>query len=161
MCLCDVKHIRTIPIKTITLVLKVLTYIIPSISTHPIGLAVILTIMSVSTFTTAVILYVLLNVVIWYILYLWGTCRHEKITFGKTISLKLDVCCIVFFGCDKLTSNDIAWSHVRVQIFNWPINEEPTTIKNENMPRNWTSHPFYAWGRQIKHLFLLSTFPNL
>lgn len=46
-------------IKTITPVLKVLTYIniITSITTHPIRLAAILTIMSVLTFKTAVTLY--------------------------------------------------------------------------------------------------------
>ena len=41
-----------------TSVLKVSTDIIASFAAHPIGLAAILVIMSVSTFTTAVILYV-------------------------------------------------------------------------------------------------------
>jgi hypothetical protein len=45
--------------KTITSVLKVSTYIITSITTRPIVLAVILAIMSVSTFKTDVILYLM------------------------------------------------------------------------------------------------------
>jgi hypothetical protein len=53
----DVKHIITLSIKATTSVLKVLTYIITSITTHPIRLAVILAIMSVSTFNSDVILY--------------------------------------------------------------------------------------------------------
>jgi len=47
---CDVKHIMTLPIKRITSVLKVLTYIITNIKAHPIRLSVIIVIMSVSTF---------------------------------------------------------------------------------------------------------------
>jgi len=53
---CDVKHIIMSPIKTITLVLKVSTYIITSITAHPIRLAEILVTMYVSTFKTAVII---------------------------------------------------------------------------------------------------------
>ena len=45
---CDVKHIMTLPIKRITSVLKVLTYIITNIKAHPVGLSVIIVIMSVS-----------------------------------------------------------------------------------------------------------------
>ena len=52
---CDIKHFMTLPIKTITSVQKVTTYIITSIAAHLIGLAVI---MSVSTFKTTVILYI-------------------------------------------------------------------------------------------------------
>lgn len=51
-------HIMTIQIKTITAVLKDLTYIITSISAFTIRLAVILEMMSVSTFITTVILYI-------------------------------------------------------------------------------------------------------
>jgi hypothetical protein len=53
----DVKHIMTSPIKTLTSVLK--TDIITSITALHIRLTEILEIMSVSTFKTAVILYVL------------------------------------------------------------------------------------------------------
>jgi len=53
----DVKHIMTSQIKTITSVLKALTYIITNIPARPIGLAEILAIMSVSTFKIAIILY--------------------------------------------------------------------------------------------------------
>ena len=53
----DVKHMMTSPIKTITSVLKVSIDITTSITVHPIGLAAILAIMSVSTSKTAVILY--------------------------------------------------------------------------------------------------------
>ena len=68
-CECDVKHILMSPIKTIKnnnnnnnqyrlmAVLKISTYIITSITAHPVGLAAILAIMSVSTFKTAIILY--------------------------------------------------------------------------------------------------------
>jgi hypothetical protein len=45
------------PLLTITSVLKISTYIITSITAHPVRLAVILAIMSVSTFKTAAILY--------------------------------------------------------------------------------------------------------
>ena len=55
---CDVKHISTSLIKTITPVLKILTYIITSIAAHPVGFAEIVVLMSVSTFKTAVILYI-------------------------------------------------------------------------------------------------------
>ena len=48
----------TLPMLIVS-VLKVLTYIINSITGHPIGLAEILAIMSVSTFITAIILYYL------------------------------------------------------------------------------------------------------
>ena len=56
-CPCDVKHILFL-IKTITSVLNSWTYmyIIISITAHPIRLAVILTIMSISTVIAAVIL---------------------------------------------------------------------------------------------------------
>jgi len=64
---CDIKHIKTLPIKTIMSVLKVLiktmsvlkvmTYIIIIIAACPIVLAIILVIMSVSTYKIAVILY--------------------------------------------------------------------------------------------------------
>jgi len=53
---CDVKHIMTLLIKTITSVLKVSTHIITSLLACPVRLAAILAIMSVSTFKTAVIL---------------------------------------------------------------------------------------------------------
>ena len=51
---CDVKHIITLLIKTITSALNVSTYIITSVTAC--GLAAILAIMSVSTFKTDVIL---------------------------------------------------------------------------------------------------------
>jgi hypothetical protein len=51
---CDVKHIMMLQIKTIMWVLEVSTYIIISIIARPIILTVILVIMSVSTFKTAV-----------------------------------------------------------------------------------------------------------
>ena len=54
---CDNKNITTLPTKTIMLVLNVLIYIITSITAHPIRLTVILAILSVSTFITAIILY--------------------------------------------------------------------------------------------------------
>ena len=54
---CNVKHILTSPIKTVTPVLKILTYIITSITAGPVELAAILAIMSVSTLKTAIILY--------------------------------------------------------------------------------------------------------
>jgi hypothetical protein len=53
----DVKHIITLSIKATTSVLKVLTYIITSITARPIRLTVILAIMSVSTFNSDIILY--------------------------------------------------------------------------------------------------------
>jgi len=48
----------TLPIKTITSVLNVLTDIITSITTHPIGVAAIPVIMSISTHKIVVILYI-------------------------------------------------------------------------------------------------------
>jgi hypothetical protein len=53
---CDVKHIVTSPIKTITSVLNVSTYIINNIAA--VGLAAILVIISVSTFKITIILYI-------------------------------------------------------------------------------------------------------
>jgi len=47
------------PIKTLTSVLNISTYINTRIKVHPVGPAVILVIMSVSTYVTAVILYIL------------------------------------------------------------------------------------------------------
>ena len=58
----DVDHIMTSPIKTITWILKASTDIITNIPARSIGLAKTLTIMSVSTFKIAVILYLLLHV---------------------------------------------------------------------------------------------------
>jgi hypothetical protein len=57
---CDIRHIitLTLPIKDITSVLKVSTYIITSISNCPISLDAILVIMSLLTLKTAFILYV-------------------------------------------------------------------------------------------------------
>ena len=55
ICQCDIKHILTLLIKIIRSVLKISTYII----TNVVRLAAILAIMSVSTFKTAVILYIL------------------------------------------------------------------------------------------------------
>ena len=54
----DVKHIMTLMAKIITSVLNVSTNIITSITVGLIRLAAILSIMSVSTFITAVFLYV-------------------------------------------------------------------------------------------------------
>ena len=53
----DGKHILASTIKTITPVLKILTYIITSITASPVGLAAILSIMSVSIVKTTVILH--------------------------------------------------------------------------------------------------------
>jgi hypothetical protein len=55
----DVRHIKTSQIKTIMSVLKTVMHIITNIPARPLGIAVILAIMSVSTFIFAVILYVL------------------------------------------------------------------------------------------------------
>ena len=55
---CNGKHIMTLSIKTITSLLKAFTYIMTGITGHPIRLTAILAIMSVSTFTTANILYI-------------------------------------------------------------------------------------------------------
>ena len=55
----DVKHVMTPPIKAITSVLKASTDIITNIPARAIRLAEILVIMSVSTFNTAVILYII------------------------------------------------------------------------------------------------------
>ena len=54
----EVKHIMMLPVKTMTLVLKVSTYITTSITARPIRLAAILVIMSISTLKWTVILYV-------------------------------------------------------------------------------------------------------
>jgi len=54
----DVKHIMMSPMKIITSVLKASTDIITNIPPHPIKLAEILMIMSVSTFKIAVILFI-------------------------------------------------------------------------------------------------------
>lgn len=54
--MCDVKHIMTLLIKTITSIFKVSSYIITSIASRHIGLAAII-VMSVSTFKSTVILY--------------------------------------------------------------------------------------------------------
>jgi hypothetical protein len=50
-------HFQCFTFKTITPVLKISTYIITSITAHPVELAAILAIMSVSTFKTAAILF--------------------------------------------------------------------------------------------------------
>ena len=57
ICQSNVKHIITSPIKTTWSVLKALTDIITNIPARPIELAEILTIMSVSIFKIAIILY--------------------------------------------------------------------------------------------------------
>lgn len=57
MCQCDIKHFMMYQIKTIISVLKVLIYVITCITAHPFRLAVFLVINYISTFTTAVILY--------------------------------------------------------------------------------------------------------
>jgi hypothetical protein len=62
ICQCDVKHIMTSSIKTITSDLKVSTLIFTSITARHAGLAGILVIMSFSTFITDVILYISPNV---------------------------------------------------------------------------------------------------
>jgi hypothetical protein len=63
----DIKSIKTSQMKKTTTVLKVLIYIITSIIAHPTRLTDILTIMSVSTFKTAVILYIC--IIFWQYLY--------------------------------------------------------------------------------------------
>jgi hypothetical protein len=57
ICQCDVKHVMKLLMNSITWVLKISTYIIISITGHPIRLAAILMILSVSIFITAVFLY--------------------------------------------------------------------------------------------------------
>ena len=77
----DIKHIVTSRIKTLTSVLKLSTDIITSITVRLIGLFAILVIMSVSTFKTAIILYIFL----WY-LRLWsgkGRFSHHSRFFNK------------------------------------------------------------------------------
>jgi len=64
ICQCDVKHILALPIKTITSVLKASTYIITSIEAHPIRLAAVLVIMSVSTYETTVIIFLVMSSII-------------------------------------------------------------------------------------------------
>jgi hypothetical protein len=60
----EVNNIMTLLIKTITSVVKILTYIITSISACPNRLTTIPVIMSVSTFSTADILDAFLKVVL-------------------------------------------------------------------------------------------------
>lgn len=55
---CNVKHIMILSINTVMAVLKDLNYIFTSITAHAIKLAVMLELMSVSTFRTEVILYI-------------------------------------------------------------------------------------------------------
>ena len=55
----DVNHIMPLQMKTMTTVLKILTSTISSITALLIGLTVILALMSVSTFKTDVIQYLL------------------------------------------------------------------------------------------------------
>jgi len=55
ICQCDVKFIMTLLTKTIMSVLNVIIYIIICVTARPIRLAVILVIMSVSTFKTDII----------------------------------------------------------------------------------------------------------
>ena len=55
---CDVKHILTLPIETITSVVNVSTYNIISIIVLSFGLATTPVTMSVSAFTAVVILYI-------------------------------------------------------------------------------------------------------
>ena len=58
---CDVIHIMTSLKKTIKSVVKISTYIITSITARNIGLPAILVIISVSTFITAVTLYIYIS----------------------------------------------------------------------------------------------------
>ena len=100
--LCDVKHIKTLPIKTNASVLKVLTYIIISITCHPMDLAAILSIMSISTFKLP-ILYI----------YIW-------LFFGIfSVLLFLSSVCIVFY----FTS----WNCV---VFNQTLGEKQEQSRN-------------------------------
>lgn len=71
---CDSKHIIVLLIKTIMWVLKVSTYIIPSIAACPIGLATVLMIMSVSTFKTAFTLYIFYFKITSFVVYLIFLC---------------------------------------------------------------------------------------
>ena len=57
---CDVKHM-TQPMKTITQDLNTSTYTVTNITTRPIGISIIQVIMSVSTFKTAIITYILIQ----------------------------------------------------------------------------------------------------
>ena len=76
---CDVKHIMTFPIKTITLVVKVSTYIITSMAPHPTILTAILVVMSVSTFKLDIILNIFLHK--WNIL-CWKITREASLSIG-------------------------------------------------------------------------------
>jgi uncharacterized protein YegL len=60
----NVNHIMPLQMKTMTTVLKILTSTISSITALLIGLAVILAIMSVSTFKTDVIQYLLKKIIL-------------------------------------------------------------------------------------------------
>ena len=64
ICQCDVRHIIMLLIKTATSLLKVSANINTSITALPIRLSEILVIMPVSTFKTAIILYILYMFVI-------------------------------------------------------------------------------------------------
>lgn len=71
---CEVKHVMTLPIKTITLVLNVLTYLI--------RLSAILVLVSVSTFKNGVILYVFQTYFTW-------SGPSINVVFNKSWSSKL------------------------------------------------------------------------
>ena len=69
---CDITLRRLIPKKTITPVFKISTYIISSMTARPIGLAVILAIMSVSTLKAAVIPYLFFHLRVLFIVVLYN-----------------------------------------------------------------------------------------
>ena len=106
---CDFKHILTSLIITTTPVLKISTYIITSITARPVRLSVILAIMSVSTFKTAVILYIVKLVLItWTILPLIspiiGQCdvKHIMTLPIKTVTSVLKVLTYIITHCHSL-----------------------------------------------------------
>ena len=84
---CDVIHIMMLPIKTITSVLKVMTYSITSITACRVGLAVIWAITSASTFKTAVIIYIL------------STTNHPKFCINECYIL----CILISMMCNVIT----------------------------------------------------------
>jgi hypothetical protein len=75
---CDVKHIMMLPIKTMTAVMNVLTYIITSVTALPTRLPVILAMISVPTFVTSVILYLFSQIHVYNIILIdWPKCYLE------------------------------------------------------------------------------------
>ena len=81
ICQCDVKHIRILPIKIMVSVLNISTYIITSIKTRSLRLVI----MSVSTFITTVILYIVSVYLLWllYIFCIWYNNDNDNLRCCK------------------------------------------------------------------------------